>query len=543
MPKTYTEASVQLAIQALDRKQFKSEKRAAAAYNVPRSTLQRRRAGTQSRRDSQPNSKNLTLLEEEVLVRHVLDRDLRGWGLTKKSVEEMANSLLTARRGKLVGKNWVDNFVNRTPEIKTQWSRSYDRQRALTEDPRVISPWFTLVKSFQEKHGIQDDDIYNFDETGFMMGMISSQTIVTGSETYGKRKRIQPGNREWVTAIICIGATGWAIPPFVIFAGKVQISSWYENELVPRDWIIEVSPNGWTNNKLAIAWLKHFNKHTKARTKGTHRLLIIDGHESHNSEEFHKFCEEEKIIALCMPSHSSHLLQPLDVGCFSPLKRAYGNEISVLARNHTNHIAKETFLSAFKTAFNKAFTKENICASFRGAGLVPNEPEVVLSKLDLKLRTPTPAISEDLPWQSHTPSNAREVEAQSTLIRDRIRQHKSSSPASIIESINRLEKGSAKVMHDFVLLREEMATLRQAAETAKRRRSHKKRYIYSQETLTVGEMTDLINPTEVAVQDESKQPRKRVQTERHCRRCGNTGHNSRTCKVEIVDAADSDASE
>lgn len=182
-----------------------------------------------------------------------------------------------------------------------------------------------------------------------------------------------------------------------------------------------------------------------------------------------------------MPFHSSHLLQPLDVGCFAPLKRAYGNEASGLARSHTNHIAKETFLQAFKTAYNKSFTKENICASFRGAGLVPHNAEAVLSKLDIKLRTPTPAVSEDLPWQSQTPSNAYEIEARSTLIRDRIRRHKSSSPTSIIESINRLEKGPAKVTHDIALMRKEISSLRQAAKTATKRKSRKRKYIYNKD--------------------------------------------------------------
>ena len=46
-----------------------------------------------------------------------------------------------------------------------------------------------------------DNDIYNFDETGFMMGKILSQMVITASEGYGKKKRIQPGNREWVTVI------------------------------------------------------------------------------------------------------------------------------------------------------------------------------------------------------------------------------------------------------------------------------------------------------------------------------------------------------
>jgi hypothetical protein len=61
---------------------------------------------------------------------------------------------------------------------------------------------------------------------------------------------------------------------------------------------------------------------------GAHQLLIVDGYKSHNLHEFHKYCEEEKIIVLCIPPHSSHLLQPLNVGCFSPLKQAYSDEIS-----------------------------------------------------------------------------------------------------------------------------------------------------------------------------------------------------------------------
>ena len=166
----------------------------------------------------------------------------------------------------------------------------------------------------------------------------------------------------------------------------------------------------------------------------------------------------------------------------------------------------------------------------------------MLSKLDIKLRTPTLAISKDFPWQSQTPSNAREIEAQSTLIRDRLRRHKSSSPASIVELINRLEKGSAKVMHDMALMRKEMSSLRQAAETATKHKSRKRRYIHNQETLTVGEITDLVAPNEASGQEEDNKPGKKLRVGRRCGRCGNTGHNSRTCQVEIEDAEDSDDS-
>ena len=99
-----------------------------------------------------------------------------------------------------------------------------------------------------------------------------------------------------------------------------------------------------------------------------------------------------------MPAHSSHLLQPLDVGCFSPLKRAYSREIEGLIRHHINHITKLEFLPAVKAAYDRSFTPANIRSAFQGSGLIPHQPDVVLSKLDVQLRTPTPpTVVEDAP--------------------------------------------------------------------------------------------------------------------------------------------------
>jgi hypothetical protein len=86
------------------------------------------------------------------------------------------------------------------------------------------------------KYGIADEDMYNFDESSFLMGKISLQLVVTGSEKPGKRKKLQPGDREWTTLVQAIGATGKRIPPFLIFAGKVLISTWFYD--LPRDWVI-----------------------------------------------------------------------------------------------------------------------------------------------------------------------------------------------------------------------------------------------------------------------------------------------------------------
>ena len=65
-----------------------------------------------------------------------------------------------------------------------------------------------------------------------------------------------------------------------------------------------------------------------------------------------------------MPVHSLHLLQPLDMGYFSPIKKAYGGQIKNLIRVYINHITKTKFLLVFKAAFNALFTKSNIHVSF-----------------------------------------------------------------------------------------------------------------------------------------------------------------------------------
>jgi hypothetical protein len=96
-----------------------------------------------------------------------------------------------------------------------------------------------------------------------------------------------------------------------------------------------------------------------------------------------------------MPPYLSYLLQLLDVGCFSPLKRAYSDEINSLSQYSTKKIKKEAFLLAFKAAFKKSIIKENIYAGFRGAGLVPHNLEAVILKLDVVLYTLTLLKLED----------------------------------------------------------------------------------------------------------------------------------------------------
>ena len=136
------------------------------------------------------------IVEEEVIISYIIELGLRGFAPTYAAVRDMANRLLAARGADQVGVHWPRNFVKRTDSLTTRFNRAYDRQRALCEDPVLIRGWFELVEQTKAKYGICDEDVYNFDEAGFIMGKITTQLVITGSERRGRPKAIQPGDRE-----------------------------------------------------------------------------------------------------------------------------------------------------------------------------------------------------------------------------------------------------------------------------------------------------------------------------------------------------------
>lgn len=383
------------------------------------------------------------------------------------------------------------------------------------------------------------------------MGLISTATVVTSSERRGRAKSKQPGNREWATAIQGANALGWAIPPFIIVKGNYHLSSWYENSPLPKDWVIATSENGWTTNERGLEWIQHFDKHTKPRTVGVYRLLILDGHDSHHSTDFEIYCRENNIITLCMPPHSSHILQPLDVGCFSPLKTAYGKQIEWMIRASVTHITKEDFFPAFFAAYQAAMTCDNIRGGFRGAGLVPFDPEKVISQLDIQLKTPTPSNSRPgsaHTWVSKTPNNATEASSQTNLIKTRISRHQNSSPTSLLAAVDQFAKGTSKIMHKMALMQAEIRDLRAANEALSKRRKAKKQRLRQGGSLTVQDAQDLQGQRDVEVQireetqaSSGRKPRTETRA-RRCGKCGEPGHNARTCQI-VVETSEEDDSE
>jgi hypothetical protein len=181
------EGRLQLALSAFNSGQFRSHRAAAEAFDVKCHTLDERARGVPFHLRTPPNGLKLTSTKEQTIVRYILDLDSRGFAPRLCEVADMADKVLGVRGGEPVGKKWAAQFITRSNALKMAFNQAKDRQRILQEDPEVIGTWFKLMEETKAKWGVHDQDIHNFDETGFQIGIIGSMKVVTGSE-----RRSQP---------------------------------------------------------------------------------------------------------------------------------------------------------------------------------------------------------------------------------------------------------------------------------------------------------------------------------------------------------------
>jgi hypothetical protein len=158
----------------------------------------------------------------------------------------------------------------------------------------------------------------------------------------------------------------------------------------------------------------------------------------------------------------------------------------------------------------------------------------VISKLEVRLCTPPLPTVVKSTWHSQTPSNTLEFGSQSKLIRERIQQHGDSSPTSMVDALDQLTKGAEMMAHSLVLMRNQVAKLQAADEATTRRKSHNRKQIQKEGTLTVSGRVRLTTLKEFNARSDRKRASKKARvnigtwSSRRCSTCGEAGHNTRT---------------
>lgn len=340
-----------------------------------------------SKQEKAVSQQYLTPQEEKALVAYVLQCAENGFPLPVKALRRLAwlikhrglaTSLMTEtdEAPQPPGKNWPQGLYARHPELRARRLKAIDWTRA---DENVIDKakqWFELISNVLANPEIAPENVYNMDETGVLLGRsVTQKMLVHRDDT--RRTRGTGLKRVLVTAVECISATGEALPPLIIWPAATHRSVWTTHPT--PGWHFACSKKGYTDKHISLRWIKDvFDPLTCAKAQGKPRVLINDGFATHESADLLEFCFQKNIILCRLPSHTSHKLQPLDIGVFGPLKTAYRDQVEQLYRGGAGTVGKQHFTLLYSRARAVAFTASNIRSAWSKAGLFPHDPDRVL---------------------------------------------------------------------------------------------------------------------------------------------------------------------
>ncbi|KAL8356743.1 hypothetical protein RB601_001856 [Gaeumannomyces tritici] len=436
--KRYIEEDVERALAAVRAKG--GIRRAARLYGIPESTLRNRIKGALPIRQSQKEYQRIALEQEKRLANWILLQESLGLPPTHAEIRFFAEDILrNGRPSQPLGKHWLQAFLGRYPKVKSGRARRIENARVQGATTAIIKQWWERLL-IPEVAAIKPENTYNADEGGLQEGR-TGNGIVLGLAGARALQRKDPGSRTWTSFIECISATGVSLPPLIIFKGKNVQEQWFPANLAPfQGWEFTATNNGWTNDRTGLEWLqKVFIPRTKPSPPAP-RLLILDGHGSHVTTKFMLLCFRNDIFLLYLPTHSSHVLQPLDLAVFSPLKQAYRKEIGFKALfTCLTVVKKRQFLSAYHHARSVALTPHIILSGWRASGLWPrNIAKPLISRFVLdggpnsqrnqiqqfakdnraKRRSTILSRTSQVPWE--TPKRSRELATQISTIKARL---------------------------------------------------------------------------------------------------------------------------
>ncbi|ROL41877.1 Myb-like protein V [Anabarilius grahami] len=223
---------------------------------------------------------------------------------------------------------WWARFKARHPELTSRTADSLDRARVHCATLEAFEGFFKLNEALYVKHSLEDKPhlIYNCDETGF-----------------GDKPRL----RE---KVLCQ-------------TGRKHV---YQQQQMTRE---HITDKGYMDSELFLKWLRHFVKYAPEERP---LILIMDQHETHVSKDVIMYCRENKIEILCLPAQTTHILQPLDIAVFNPLKTAFSTMASRMGLVRGDLVVgKKQFSPLLKNVYPTAVIAQNIKAGFRKAGIFP----------------------------------------------------------------------------------------------------------------------------------------------------------------------------
>ncbi|XP_048855788.1 uncharacterized protein si:rp71-1d10.8 [Brienomyrus brachyistius] len=346
----------------------------ARAWNVPKSTLQRRVKGkVRGHGHSMGRNPVLAKEQEEMLANLIKTLSKRGFPMRKPDVQKLAFQYAAANgiRGFSEGKGkaghyWFEGFMARNPSL----SMRKPEARSACFTSTAVQQWFGNYEELLRDLEIQDvpSHIWNCDETRLQDHFTLSKVDVDlGAPCYHLTASLRG---ETTTVLASLNAAGQYGPLLIIFKGKRLRAEWLLGS--PDNCMVRISENGWINPELFLEWGRQFVAMLPKDDLRPH-VLLLDGHSSRVFNlDFLMLMMNSNVHVVCFPSHAARALRPAEWSLFKSLKHNWNLEGQNLTRQTgRKKLQRMDFFAVFTRAWDKAAVAQTAQTGFRRSGVYP----------------------------------------------------------------------------------------------------------------------------------------------------------------------------
>ncbi|XP_031336978.1 tigger transposable element-derived protein 1-like [Photinus pyralis] len=352
---------------------------AGKQFKIPESTLRNRLKKNSFEKKGMGPEAQLGIDAENKLSLHIKKLQAVGFAPTQRDVRHLAFNLATSlnkkhtfnTETKTAGKVWFSSFMRRHPELSVRKAQGISKARTEGMNRAEIKNYFTLLTDILTENDLLDKPacIWNCDEIGVQLNNEPGKVIAAkGSKDVHVVTSAEKG--ETITVLACCSAEGQFLPPYCIFNG-VYAKSQHLKSAPPGTVIKMNKKSAYITTELFMDWM---TQHFIPRKPTGKNLLVLDGHASHmNSADMLQIASDNDIIIVCLPSHTTHYLQPLDRVVFKPFKTYFKDACAkmVSTRRGTGKITRDDFGELLNSAWSRSATVQLATSSFRATGIYP----------------------------------------------------------------------------------------------------------------------------------------------------------------------------
>jgi len=374
----WTEQTLTQALAAV--KDGMSQRDAADNFKIPRRTL-RNHIKSGITKKTLGRKSVLTVEQEQDLVHRIIRYSEVGMPITVPMLGRyvykfcVTNNIATPFNDQTctAGRDWIKAFLKRHPSVAQRKAQSMNPARAQKLNRFIVNDYFTKMERVQTELQLFDkpERIFNMDEKGCQLSLHHQQKVL--AKKGSKRVHlVAPEHGENVTIVACGSASGIVIPPMIIFKGQRKKST-LADELPPGSAVV-MAHKGCMTTSVFIRWIQHFAQYKPAGDV----LLVYDGAASHLDPSIVDAADRHQIHLFCLPSNTTHELQPMDKSVFRSFETYWDEEVLKFWRLHPDRqVNKERFGKIFTSAWYKALTPTNVINGFKSTGLYPFDKDVI----------------------------------------------------------------------------------------------------------------------------------------------------------------------